>query len=1026
MDNEPLTMHRPPIRLLVLCLAAFTVSAGAQDKLNYARDIQPILSENCFACHGFDEKARKAKLRLDTPEGARAKHKSQAAIVPGQPDQSEALKRILTTDPDDRMPPEESGKKLTPKQIDLIKRWISEGADYTGHWSFGPIQSPAVPPGGNPIDHFIQQKLQANGLQTSPQADRATLLRRVTFDLTGLPPTPQEIDAFLNDSSPDAYDKVVDRLLASPHYGERMALEWLDAARYADTHGYHIDSGRDMTRWREWVIDAFNANKPFDQFTVEQLAGDLLPDATLDQKVASGFNRNHMINFEGGAVPEEYHAAYLMDRVNTTTTVWLGLTVACAQCHDHKYDPVTQKEYYQLYAFFNNVPEKGLDGNKGNAAPMIRTPTAAEQKKLDDLAAQVASLRQSLEAPDAEADAAQAEWERTAARHGPTSWTNLDPATISAAHGSKLDKLANQVIRATGPNPAKESYTLRVNALPAAATALRFEMFPDDALADKGPGRSSNGNVVLTEFNVFHADKPVKLRRASADFAQKDFPASNAIDNKPDTGWAIHPETGKPHHLTVELEDPLPGGAPVTVVAEFYSKFAGHQPARFRLSATDSATPHDGRQLPEAVADALATPSDRRTDAQRTALRRYYRTNVSAAYGARSKQLAYVEKTRVQLDASVRTTMVMQEMATPRDTHLLERGQYDKRGEKVAPNTPTLGGALPPLSANSTQRPRNRLDLASWLVSKDNPLTARVIVNRYWQMYFGNGIVKTSEDLGTQGEWPTHPALLDYLASRFVGTGWNVKAMQRLIVTSAAYRQSSRATPDLIAKDPENRLLARGPRVRLPAEFIRDQALALAGLLNPEIGGHSVSPYQPAGLWEELMSRADGANWSAQTYVQSRGKDLYRRTMYTFWKRTSPPPTLATFDAPDREVCTVRRARTNTPLQALVLMNDPTYVEASRKLAERLLRDAGPSADDRITFAFRLATARPPKPAEIDVLRRALDQHLARYRAHPDLAQKLLTIGEAPADPKFDQPELAAWTILSSTLLNLDETVTKN
>jgi hypothetical protein len=643
--------------------------------------------------------------------------------------------------------------------------------------------------------------LQSQHLQSSPPADKATLIRRVTLDLTGLPPTLEEVDAFLKDESPDAYERVVDRLLASPHYGERMALDWLDVARYADTHGYHIDAGRDMTRWREWVIDAFNANKPFDQFTVEQLAGDLLPNATVDQKVASGFNRNHMINFEGGAVPEEYHTAYLVDRVNTTGTVWLGLTVACAQCHDHKYDPIKQREYYQLYAFFNNLPEKGLDGNKGNAAPAIKTPTAAQQQQLDALAAGAAPLRPSL----------------------------ADPA----------------------------------------------------------------------------------LR-------------------------------------------------PLAVI---------------------------------------------------------------------------LQNLQTQLDASVRTTMVMQEMPTPRETHVLLRGQYDKPGDVVTPNIPTLNGALPPLGTQDSAglspskaalRTPNRLDLARWIVSKDNPLTARVIVNRYWQAYFGTGIVKTAEDVGTQGEWPTHPELLDYLASRFIASGWDVKAMQRLIVTSATYRQSSRATPDLIAKDPENRLLARGPRVRLPAEFIRDQALAISGLLNPEIGGASVSPYQPAGLWEELMSRSDGANWTAQTYTQSHGKDLYRRTMYTFWKRTSPPPTLSTFDAPDREVCTVRRSRTNTPLQALVLMNDPTYLEASRKLAERLLTGNTDTADQRLTTAFRLATARTPGTAELDLLRRALDQHRAKYRAHPDLAQKLLKIGESPVNEKLDAPELAAWTLVSSVLLNLDETVTKN
>jgi hypothetical protein len=527
--------------------------------------------------------------------------------------------------------------------------------------------------------------------------------------------------------------------------------------------------------------------------------------------------------------------------------------------------------------------------------------------------------------------------------------------------------------------------------------------------------------MVLTEFKVFAGEeaKALKLKSASADFSQTDFPAWNAIDGKADTGWAIYPQVGKTHHLNVELAEALPAGAEIRVVIECNSQFANHQPGRIRLLATDSDNPHGTSALPEPIAKILAMAAGKRSEAQIAELRTYYRGNVSPLFKTAQGSLADLRKAQKEIDGKIRTTMVMQEMPTPRDTFILIRGQYDKHGEKVTAGVPQ---ALPPLPKDTAH---NRLGLAQWLVSRDHPLTSRVIVNRYWQMYFGTGIVKTAEDFGSQGEWPSHPQLLDYLASQFMQSGWDVKGMQRLIVTSAAYRQSSRTTPEMTAKDPENRLLAHGPRVRLPAEFIRDQALAISGLLNDEIGGASVSPYQPAGLWEELMSREDGKNWTAQTYTQSHGKDLYRRTMYTFWKRTSPPPTLGTFDAPDREVCTVRRSRTNTPLQALVLLNDPTYIESSRKLAERILSEAGPTTDQRLTFVFRLATARPPTPVELDVLRRAYDKQTAKFRASPDLADKLLKVGESPVNEKFDKSELAAWSMISSIILNLDETITK-
>ncbi|MCI0456630.1 MAG: PSD1 and planctomycete cytochrome C domain-containing protein [Gemmataceae bacterium] len=806
--------------LIPLALAGLSFRAGAdgpqQDKQNartaidFSRQIRPILSDNCFRCHGPDEKERKAKLRLDIKEGAFKELRNGGfAIVPGKSAESELIARITAHDPSERMPPPKTNKRVKPEQVELLKQWIDQGAPWSEHWAFVAPKRPPLPRIANAswprnaLDHFILARLEKENLNPSPEADRVRLIRRVTFDLTGLPPTPAEVDAFLADRSPSAYEKVVDRLLASPHFGERMALDWLDAARFADTHGYHIDSGRDMTRWRDWVIDSFNKNLPFDQFTVEQLAGDLLPNATVEQKVASGFNRNHMINFEGGAIPAEYHAAYIVDRVNTTATVWLGLTVACAQCHDHKYDPISHREFYQLYAFFHNVPENGLDGSKGNAAPVLKAPTSEQARKLRELDAAIKETQEKL------------------------------------------------------------------------------------------------------------------------------------------------------------------------------SSLQGGEPGGSELKA----------------------------------------------------RLAKLRPERAEIEKRTPSTMVMQEMSKPRDTFVLIRGEYDKKGEKVQAATPA---ALPPLPKGA---PPNRLGLARWLVDPSHPLTARVAVNRIWQLFFATGLVKTSEDFGSQGEQPSHPELLDWLAVEFMGpsgapqgsatkTPWDVKALVRLIVTSATYRQSSVVRKGLLGKDPENRLLARGPRLRLQAEFIRDQALAVSGLLNREIGGASVFPYQPAGLWQELHSRGDSKNWSAQFYTPSKGKDLYRRTMYTFWKRTSPPPTLVTFDAPDRETCTVRRSRTNTPLQALVLMNDPTYVEASRKLAERLMKEAD-STDERITLAFRLATGRRPEAKEIEVLRRVYNRQLNVYRQDTKAALRLLSVGESPRDERLAPAELAAWAVVSSVILNLDETITR-
>lgn len=846
---------------VLLATACVLFATAAEAKIDFNREVRPILSDTCFACHGFDEKERKADLRLDVRESALQPSKSGAtAIVPFQPETSDLIRRLTTADPDDHMPPAKTGKSLAPAQIETLRQWIAEGAEYQTHWAFVPPVRPPVPDvqrvhwPRTEIDRFILARLERGHLEPSAEASKESLIRRLTLDLTGLPPTLAEIDGFIADGRPDAYERVVDRLLESPRYGERMAVEWLDAARFADTHGFHLDSGRDMTPWRDWVIRAFNENMPFDRFTVEQLAGDIVAsqgnlsdDEALSLRIASGFNRNHMINYEGGAIAEEYLHAYLADRVNTTTTVWLGLTFACAQCHDHKYDPVTQKEYYQMYAFFNGVPEAGLDGQAGNAKPILQVPTADEKSRLAELEARIKQAATRMQAEEETLAPLQAEWEQQ--------WRETPPAHPSAQ------------------------------------------------------------------------ERPI-----------------------------------------IEL---------------------------------------------------LGKPAESLNDDQRKQLTGFYRDTLSPE-GYRAARQAWSEARleRDTLNKSIRTTMVMAEMDTPRETFLHLRGQYDQRGEKVEPGVPA---SLPPLAASGKA---DRLALSQWLVAPDQPLTARVTVNRFWEQYFGTGLVKTAEDFGSQGEWPSHPELLDWLACSFVQSGWDVKALQKLIVSSAVYRQSSVLTPVMFERDPENRLLARGPRFRLKAEFIRDQALHIAGLLGSEIGGRSVNPYQPGDLWGELSQRADSANFTAQFFVQGKGADLYRRSMYTFWKRTSPPPQMSTLDAPNREVCTVRRPRTNTPLQALVLMNDPTYVEASRKFAERLLQ-AAPDEHDRFVLAFRSATGRTPSDRELAVLRTVFDNQLARYRNNAEAALELMRVGESPYDTRFDLSQLAAWTMVASTLLNLDETITK-
>jgi hypothetical protein len=1000
--------------------------AGATEpKMDFNRDIRPILSDNCFACHGPDDAKRKSGLRLDFKETAYKPAKSgKIAIVPGHVEQSELVRRITTSDEDDHMPPEDSGKKLSKEQIEVLKKWIAQGGVYKGHWAFESPVRPELPEvknkswGKNAIDRFILAKLEQEGLSPSPEADRPTLIRRVYLDLTGIPPTPEEVDAFVHDGSADAYEKVVDKCLASPRYGEQMATVWLDGARYADSHGYQADWERYQWRWRDWVIDAFNQNEPFDQFTIDQLAGDLRPNATLAQKVATGFNRNHRMNTEGGSIAEEWRTEYVIDRVSTTGTVWLGLTLGCCRCHDHKFDPITQKEFYQLYSFFNNVPETGKEQEKaGNHKPFIEAPRPFEIEKLKEMDAVIASAEKRVKAKEAELPALLAKWEKSpeASKPGVT-WTPLDLGAMSSSGKAKLTKRPDKSIVVSGKNLPKDTYTIRAKSGLKEITAIRLEALTDPAVASKGPGRSGGGNFVLSNVEVTVDGKAVKLGTASADFSQEGYPVGAAIDSdKNETGWAISPRTGADHYAVFDLKEPVKtnGSAAVVVKLEFKSKWPSHELGHFRLAMTDAKKPHDNGTAPSIVA-ILKTPAASRSEKQTKELTTYFRERFAGDVTEADRALAKARSDKGAFEATIPTVMVMEEMPTPREAHVLIRGQYDHPGEKVTAALPKLFGAMP------AGAPMNRLGLAMWMVKPDNPFTSRVAVNRFWEKFFGVGIVKTSGNFGSQADFPSHPELLDWLATEFVRLGWDMKGIQKEMVMSAAYRQSAKVTPELVERDPENRLLARGPRFRLQAETIRDQAMAIAGLLVEQIGGPSVRPYQPDGVWDEINVYGNLRN-----YKHDVGPGLYRRSLYTIWKRTSAPPGMTIFDMPSREVCTVRRARTDTPLQALALLNDVTYVESARVLAERMITEGGSTPEARIAWAFKRATARTPDEDEVAVLARGLASRIGRYKTDPAAAHKLISEGETKADPKIDPAELAAYTMTANVILNLDEVVTR-
>ncbi len=1006
---------------LFLFIAAIH-SLAADAPPDFSREILPILSENCFYCHGPDPKTRHAKLRLDLEDEAKKMRNGEAAIVNASLAQSGVIARILSDDPEQIMPPPKSNKKLTTDQIDALKRWVASGAKWGVHWSFAELGHPRPPldpelKSANPIDAFVQLRLKREGLSFAPEAERATLLRRVSLALTGLPPTRERLAAFLANTSPDAYEKEVDRLLALPAYGERMAWDWMEAARYADTNGYQGDNERTMWPWRDWAVKAFNENLPYDQFTVWQLAGDQLSNATHDQKLATGFLRNHPINGEGGRLNEENRVEYVMDMTETTATVWLGMTFTCCRCHDHKFDPLTKKDYYSLFAFFNQTPVDG-GGGDGKTKPVLAAPTPEQVATLADLDKRSADLDARIKKRSAEIVAKQDEWEaktlRAVGTHVKNSWMTLEPKEVKAEKQT-LTVLDDKSVLASGPNPATDAYTFSAPLPNEKITAIRLEALRHESMTKNGLARSDSGNFVLTNFEVKirktgEADAAQKISSGQASFEQGGFKISNAFDADPKSGWAVHEGrfVDREHEAIFKFEKPIAAvlNSTLLVALRFDSSHVSHNMGRFRLSVTTEADPKLAQGKPN-LESALKISKEKRSKEQAKIVADAFQNSDDDL----KKLLTESARLKEQVDAlnkSLPQVMVMEDMAKPRKTFTLEKGLYNKTGDEVSAATP---GSMTPMPAAA---PRNRLGLAQWLVSPENPLPARVTVNRFWQIFFGIGLVKTPEDFGVKAEFPKHPELLDFLASEFRDSGWNVKKLIRLIVTSRTYCQSSRMTPQSRERDPENRLLARGPRFRMPAWMLRDQALAASGLLVEKIGGPPVKPYQPPGVWEE-------ASFGNLRYNQDKGEALYRRSLYTFWRRIVGP--VEFFDTQARSTCTVKPTRTNTPLHALTTLNDTTFVEAARVLAEHAMT-AAPSSDDRLKFIYSAVLSRTPSQEESVVLLEGLARRQKQFETALDDARKFLNVGESKRNEKLNAAEHAAWTVVCLTVLNLDEALT--
>ncbi|MBI3838373.1 MAG: PSD1 domain-containing protein [Planctomycetia bacterium] len=1005
--------------LMGACAWAVSLPLAAGEPVDFARDIQPILATNCYQCHGPDK--QETGLRLDIGSTLLQGGNSGPAIVAGKASDSLLIQAVSGVADVSKMPPK--GPPLQPAQIELLKEWIDRGAKLpdgsaaqgprrkSNHWSFQPLAHPKPPPVNNlawvrnPIDAFILARLESASLEPSGEAERATLLRRVSLDLLGLPPTIQQIEEFLSDNSGDAYERMVDRLLGSPHYGERWGRHWLDVARYADSNGYTIDGGRSIWKYRDWVIGALNRDLPFDQFTIEQLAGDMLPEARMDQIIATGFHRNTLTNEEGGTDPEQFRVEAVVDRVSTTGAAFLGLTLGCARCHDHKYDPISQREFYQLFALFNNADE-----------PAFPVPTDQQSKELPPLLAEIEQSEKRLAEVDANSGGRQAEWEGKFSGRLAVDWTVLDIDAQSAA-GVSFSKLDDRSLLAGGNTPANDVYTVTAAAANHPITAIRLEVLTHDSLPKKGPGLADNGNFVLSEFSISAADSPsspnsdpLALTGAWADYSGDNGAVENAIDGKPATGWniAAAKDLNTPRTAIFFLRDDLnaPAGGKLTFVLEQKYDKPRYQIGRFRVSVTKA--DRDVLKLPAAIRDALAIAPDSRTAEQKQALKLEYQ-KIDPERLPLARQIAELRQRQKQIAAATTTTMVVRERSEPRETHIHIRGDFLHPGAPVRPDVPQV---LPSISARTARA--DRLDFARWLVDSSNPLTPRVTVNRLWQTYFGQGLVATENDFGLQGDRPLHPELLDGLAGQFIESGWSVKAMHRLIVTSATYRQSSRMRSDLAAADPYNKLLGRQQRLRLEAETIRDAALAASGLLSREIGGPGVYPPQPEGIYRFTQQ--------VKFWGENKNADRYRRGMYTYFWRSSPYPFLKTFDAPDANVACTRRARSNTPLQALTLANDRAFFEIAQGFASQLLAGSWVTDSERIQSAFRRCLARDPSPNELAGLTEFLASQRKRFETSP---QDAASVAPANRPSQVDPVQAATWTTLARVLLNLDEFITR-
>ena len=1049
---------------------------GLPERVDFNYHIKPILSDRCFACHGPDKNARSTDFRLDTEEGAFAalvESKGERAIVSGDPHNSEIFKRIISDDPEYMMPPPESNLTISEREVALITRWIEQGAEWKKHWSFIPLEEQKLPEVKNTewvhneIDRFVLTRLEQEKLRPAPRADKEQLIRRVTLDLTGLPPTLEEIDAFLSDDSDNAYEKVVDRLIASKAYGERMAIDWMDVGRYADSHGYQADGLRTMWPWRDWVIESYNKNLPFDKFVTWQLAGDLLPNATREQILATAFNRNHALNSEAGAIDEEFRLEYVFDRTNTTGTAFLGLTLECARCHDHKYDPILQKDFFQLSAFFNNVKELGLSSADGNAGPTVLLPEEEVEKKLNFVKEKIREQEAALVQRKSEVGG-QGDIDLTFVKAG-------NPA--SGVKGLVAHYPLDIVDKNTTPNLADPKKPGKISGQPAlekgaVGRGLRFDneyeylSLPQTGMFEKTEsfsigvwvkpdkkddyaeilGNAGTKNPYWRGYEVF-LDSVNRIAVRLTHALPHNYIQVTTSDAIPLKEWSHFMFTydgsgkasglrlfidGKSAATTVEFDNLYKSIIPVNKgfareerpirVAKSYRAFTGDN-GIFDGSIDDiriydrAITYAEVARIfgTDPLSEALSVPEASRSKAQKDIISEYYLNLYDKKFQQTLGRLFELRNEELSLMETVQEVMVMKEMETPRKTHLLNRGVWDSPAEEVQAGTPEE------LMEFSKDLPRNRLGLAKWIVDRRNPLFSRVTVNRFWKQYFGNGIVSTVDDFGSQGALPTHPELLDWLALKFMDSGWDVKAFQKLIVMSATYQQSSVVDPELLKRDPSNELLARGPSYRLSAEMIRDNALAASGLLVRKIGGPSVKPYQPEGLWEE---KGEFSHFLL-TYQPDKGDGLYRRSLYTFWRRTSPPPSMLVFDAGSRYLCTVERQSTNSPQQALVLLNDPQYVEASRILAERMMKEGGINPEDRITYAFRLLTSRKPNEQEMELLSGLYREELVNYQKDKTSALDLLSVGERPRDPGLDVATLAANSVVASIIMNHDAAYTK-